>query len=102
MARFPFLYETQGNEDPNPTVHRFDPTTNRALFCRSLIHQRKMSRCAYEQNAIATSEEMRMEAVGGYGAEKSSTHVASSPPFFCGSPPSRASNPVIQDAQFGK
>ncbi|XP_050203292.1 uncharacterized protein LOC126653440 [Mercurialis annua] len=27
--------------------------------------------------------------------------VASSPPFYCGSPPSRASNPVIQDAQFG-
>ncbi|RDY11112.1 hypothetical protein CR513_04281, partial [Mucuna pruriens] len=27
--------------------------------------------------------------------------VASSPPFFCGSPPSRASNPVIQDEQFG-
>ncbi|CAJ1936896.1 unnamed protein product [Sphenostylis stenocarpa] len=26
---------------------------------------------------------------------------ASSPPFFCGSPPSRASNPVIQDEQFG-
>lgn len=27
--------------------------------------------------------------------------LASSPPFFCGSPPSRASNPVIQDEQFG-
>ena len=27
--------------------------------------------------------------------------MASSPPFFCGSPPSRASNPVIQDEQFG-
>ncbi|XWS50730.1 hypothetical protein CRYUN_Cryun12cG0112400 [Craigia yunnanensis] len=39
-------------------------------------------------------------AKGGYGAEKPSNQVASSPPFFCGSPPSRASNPVIQDAQF--
>uniref|UniRef100_A0A5B7AEK9 Uncharacterized protein n=1 Tax=Davidia involucrata TaxID=16924 RepID=A0A5B7AEK9_DAVIN len=39
---------------------------------------------------------------GNYGAEKSNIHVASSPPpFFWGSPPSRASNPVIQDAQFG-
>uniref|UniRef100_A0A5B7ADW3 Uncharacterized protein n=1 Tax=Davidia involucrata TaxID=16924 RepID=A0A5B7ADW3_DAVIN len=38
---------------------------------------------------------------GNYGAEKSNIHVASSPPYFCGSPPSRASNPVIQDAQFG-
>ncbi|KAK7398917.1 hypothetical protein VNO78_10091 [Psophocarpus tetragonolobus] len=27
--------------------------------------------------------------------------VASPPPYFCGSPPSRASNPLIQDEQFG-
>ncbi|KAG2667422.1 hypothetical protein I3843_15G110400 [Carya illinoinensis] len=27
--------------------------------------------------------------------------VASSPPFFSGSPPSRASNPVVQDEHFG-
>ncbi|KAK8993241.1 hypothetical protein V6N11_033344 [Hibiscus sabdariffa] len=27
--------------------------------------------------------------------------VASSPPFFCGSPPSRVANPLIQDARFG-
>ena len=27
--------------------------------------------------------------------------VDSSPPFFCGSPPSRVSNPLIQDARFG-
>ncbi|KAF8378677.1 hypothetical protein HHK36_030026 [Tetracentron sinense] len=32
----------------------------------------------------------------------SATQVASSPPFFCGSPPSRAANPVIQDARFGE
>ncbi|ONI35880.1 hypothetical protein PRUPE_1G559100 [Prunus persica] len=32
---------------------------------------------------------------------KSSNQLASSPPFFCGSPPSRASYPVIQDEQFG-
>ncbi|KAA8541224.1 hypothetical protein F0562_025169 [Nyssa sinensis] len=39
---------------------------------------------------------------GNYGADKSNIHVASSPPpFFCGSPPSRASNPVIQDVHFG-
>ncbi len=39
---------------------------------------------------------------GGYGVEKpNNSPVPSSPPFFCGSPPSRASNPVIQDAQFG-
>ncbi|BBG96056.1 hypothetical protein Prudu_004751 [Prunus dulcis] len=33
--------------------------------------------------------------------ERSSNQLASSPPFFCGSPPSRASYPVIQDEQFG-
>ncbi|KAL6969860.1 hypothetical protein U1Q18_043111 [Sarracenia purpurea var. burkii] len=38
---------------------------------------------------------------GGYGAEQSCSQVASSPPFFSGSPPSRVSNPLIQDARFG-
>ncbi|CAI9096200.1 OLC1v1032287C1 [Oldenlandia corymbosa var. corymbosa] len=41
-------------------------------------------------------------AKGGYGADQSScAQAASSPPFFCGSPPSRVSNPLIQDARFG-
>ncbi|GAA0159757.1 hypothetical protein LIER_16463 [Lithospermum erythrorhizon] len=31
----------------------------------------------------------------------SAGQVASSPPFFCGSPPSRASNPLVQDSRFG-
>lgn len=37
----------------------------------------------------------------GAGAEKPNFQVASSPPFFNGSPPVRASNPLIQDEQFG-
>ncbi|GAB4828841.1 hypothetical protein Ancab_018501 [Ancistrocladus abbreviatus] len=37
---------------------------------------------------------------GGHGAERSTAQVASSPPFFCGSPPRRVSNPLIQDARF--
>ncbi|XP_048330891.2 uncharacterized protein LOC125422774 [Ziziphus jujuba] len=37
----------------------------------------------------------------GNSTEKPSNQVASSPPYFCGSPPSRASNPVIQDERFG-
>ncbi|KAJ4788648.1 translocase subunit seca [Rhynchospora pubera] len=28
--------------------------------------------------------------------------VASSPPFFCGSPPSRVANPVVHDIRFGE
>ncbi|XP_019160332.1 PREDICTED: uncharacterized protein LOC109156900 [Ipomoea nil] len=39
---------------------------------------------------------------GGYGAEQTSAaQAASSPPFFCGSPPSRVSNPLVQDTRFG-
>ncbi|KAK1302329.1 hypothetical protein QJS10_CPB12g00345 [Acorus calamus] len=34
-----------------------------------------------------------------YGYDRAGS-VASSPPFFCGSPPSRAENPVVQDARF--
>ncbi|OMO80230.1 hypothetical protein CCACVL1_13124 [Corchorus capsularis] len=37
-----------------------------------------------------------------FGTEQSATHVASSPPFFSGSPPSRAANPLVQDARFGE
>ncbi|CAN4124810.1 unnamed protein product [Withania somnifera] len=41
-------------------------------------------------------------AKGGGGLDQSSAaQIASSPPFFCGSPPSRVSNPLIQDARFG-
>ncbi|KAA0058074.1 uncharacterized protein E5676_scaffold629G00560 [Cucumis melo var. makuwa] len=35
-----------------------------------------------------------------YG-ENFSHQLATSPPFFWGSPPSRASNPLVQDEQFG-
>lgn len=40
---------------------------------------------------------------GGCGLENfnRSTQLASSPPYFCGSPPSRVANPLIQDARFG-
>lgn len=38
----------------------------------------------------------------GFGAEQVHTQVldSSSPPFFCGSPPSRVANPLTQDALF--
>ncbi|KAK4763855.1 hypothetical protein SAY87_013293 [Trapa incisa] len=38
---------------------------------------------------------------GGCVAEPAGAQPASSPPFFCGSPPSRASNPLIKDDRFG-
>ncbi|KAG6777477.1 hypothetical protein POTOM_017300 [Populus tomentosa] len=38
----------------------------------------------------------------GHEPDHSATQVVSSPPpFFCGSPPSRVGNPLIQDARFG-
>ncbi|CAN4088848.1 unnamed protein product [Withania somnifera] len=37
---------------------------------------------------------------GNYDMETPNFDMASSPPFFFGSPPSRASNPLIQDSQF--
>ncbi|KAL0424745.1 UNVERIFIED_CONTAM: hypothetical protein Sradi_1009300 [Sesamum radiatum] len=40
-------------------------------------------------------------AKGGSSSDQSVAQIASSPPFFCGSPPSRVSNPLIQDARFG-
>ncbi|KAL3343589.1 hypothetical protein AABB24_027226 [Solanum stoloniferum] len=37
---------------------------------------------------------------GNFDMETPNFDMASSPPFFLGSPPSRASNPLIQDSQF--
>ncbi|KAH9746820.1 hypothetical protein WN944_011682 [Citrus x changshan-huyou] len=42
---------------------------------------------------------------GGYGGvemeQPYNQVLASSPPFFCGSPPSRVANPLIHDSRFG-
>ncbi|KAI7733342.1 hypothetical protein M8C21_033937 [Ambrosia artemisiifolia] len=37
-----------------------------------------------------------------YDGERATNFLPSSPPFFSGSPPNRASNPLAQDAMFGK
>ncbi|MQL88101.1 hypothetical protein Taro_020654 [Colocasia esculenta] len=40
---------------------------------------------------------------GGRGDQHAGeSPVASSPPYFCGSPPSRATNPLVLDARFGE
>ncbi|KAL8035185.1 hypothetical protein ABFX02_12G080600 [Erythranthe guttata] len=40
-------------------------------------------------------------AKGNSGKDQSIPQIASSPPFFSGSPPSRVSNPLIKDTRFG-
>ncbi|WCJ21957.1 hypothetical protein M5689_004067 [Euphorbia peplus] len=53
------------------------------------------------EDSVSGSELLDMILRKGRCGEMSSYQVASSPPFYSGSPPCRASNPLIQDAQFG-
>ncbi|KAL7588625.1 uncharacterized protein LOC111911232 [Lactuca sativa] len=57
----------------------------------------------YESKAGPELLDLIFAKGGGYGSsEQTCTQAAaSSPPFFCGSPPSRVSNPLTQDARFG-
>lgn len=63
--------------------------------------------CSYQQELCDSKSgpellDLILAKGGGYGgSEQTYTPVASSPPFFCGSPPTRVSNPLIQDARFG-
>ncbi|KAJ6903028.1 hypothetical protein NC651_020501 [Populus alba x Populus x berolinensis] len=59
-----------------------------------------------KKSELGRSHEQRQlfDHKGCYGMDNQSfcTQVSSSPPpFFCGSPPSRVANPLIQDARFG-
>ncbi|XP_059455517.1 uncharacterized protein LOC132185758 [Corylus avellana] len=71
--------------------HHFRPPSS---FRWPINHQRETG------DSRAGTELLDIILTKGNSAERSCNQVASSPPFFCGSPPSRASNPVIQDAQF--
>ncbi|XP_073306133.1 uncharacterized protein [Primulina huaijiensis] len=55
-----------------------------------------------QQEAEAAANEVLdiILAKGNCGADQSVSQIASSPPFFPGSPPRRVSNPLIQDARF--
>ncbi|KAA3474597.1 Autophagy-related 2 [Gossypium australe] len=61
-----------------------------------LSHQAEVS----DLRAGAELLDIILKKQDDFGIEQSATQVASSPPFFCGSPPSRVSNPLVQDAQF--
>ncbi|KAB2004150.1 hypothetical protein ERO13_D11G169800v2 [Gossypium hirsutum] len=68
---------------------------NRSLRLH-LSHQAEVS----DLRAGAELLDIILKKQEDFGIEQSATQVASSPPFFCGSPPSRVSNPLVQDAQF--
>ncbi|KAM7276057.1 hypothetical protein ACFE04_017923 [Oxalis oulophora] len=50
-----------------------------------------------EQAALKTTNSLRVEDQSPDKKQAKET----SPPYFCGSPPSRAPNPLIEDARFG-
>ncbi|CAO2825415.1 unnamed protein product [Amaranthus hypochondriacus] len=68
----------------------------------SLRWQRSQQAEVYDSKAGAELLDMILRKQEGHGDGKHiAKEIASSPPFFCGSPPSRVSNPIVQDAQFG-
>ncbi|KAD2804280.1 hypothetical protein R6Q59_030201 [Mikania micrantha] len=66
---------------------------------RALRWQMCYQQEAYESNAGPELFDLILAKGGGY--DVSGTPEQTSSPFFCGSPPSRVSNPLIQDARFG-
>ncbi|KAK4791365.1 hypothetical protein SAY86_031778 [Trapa natans] len=53
----------------------------------------------YDSQAGVDALDIILTKEGGYSIDY--MQVASPPPFFCGSPPSRVSNPLIKDDRFG-
>ncbi|XP_047973683.1 uncharacterized protein LOC125216102 [Salvia hispanica] len=85
---------------PKPRRVGLNRTTHDPAFARPLrwhfSHQQE------DYDAKAGNELLDIIlAKGCSGSDQSVPPVASSPPFFSGSPPSRVSNPLIQDARFG-
>ncbi|KAJ8553434.1 hypothetical protein K7X08_024112 [Anisodus acutangulus] len=53
-----------------------------------------------QQSDLKAGTELLHIILGSYDVETTNFDMASSPPFFFGSPSRRASNPLIQDSQF--
>ncbi|GER32779.1 translation initiation factor IF-2 [Striga asiatica] len=76
-----------------------EPSQVRPLHCHSSLHQEVFdAKAGNELLDIILTKGSNTNCDSSQPAEP----IASSPPFFCGSPPSRVSNnPLIQDSQFG-
>ncbi|XP_021859899.1 uncharacterized protein [Spinacia oleracea] len=84
---------------PKPRRIHFLATTNLTM---SLRWQRSQQQDVCDSKAGAELLDMILRKEGhGEGRSCSGREMASSPPFYCGSPPSRVSNPIVQDVQFG-
>ncbi|KAE8722443.1 putative Coatomer gamma-2 subunit / gamma-2 coat protein / gamma-2 COP [Hibiscus syriacus] len=86
---------------------RFEETGFDSVVCpkprRVGVFLNKFSSCYWSEATDSDDGTDLLDIIlsgGGYGDEKSTNQTASSPPYFCGSPPSRAVNPVIQDVRF--
>ncbi|CAH1414043.1 unnamed protein product [Lactuca virosa] len=99
------LSVTFGNGEPMvcPKPRRLGLFTTTNDSVRPLRWQMCYQSEGYETKAGPELLDIIFAKGGGYGgsSEQTCTQIASSPPFFSGSPPSRVSNPLIQDALFG-
>lgn len=99
------LSVTFGNGEPMvcPKPRRLGLFTTTNDSVRPLRWQMCYQSEGYESKAGPELLDIIFAKGGGYGgsSEQTCTQIASSPPFFSGSPPSRVSNPLIQDALFG-
>ncbi|KAM0043573.1 hypothetical protein Hdeb2414_s0010g00342821 [Helianthus debilis subsp. tardiflorus] len=103
MNRFVFANQQQNNNTAGETMNdvvcpkpRRLRLLNESIISSSSahIHQTESKSRTELLDMILTKE--------CYDGEKVTNPIPSSPPFFCGSPPNRASNPLVQDALFGK
>ncbi|CAL0316425.1 unnamed protein product [Lupinus luteus] len=86
-------------QQQNVVVSSFDEDMRDSLICP------KPRRIAlFNNHRFCSSGSNPLETIlteGDCETEQFWSQVASSPPFFCGSPPSRVTNPLVQDARFG-